>query len=100
MRFVIEKHKKDLDKTFSEEALYTTLTNVQDYVKQMIAKVLMDGFDKKKPIQKLVIEINMIADDKEVDNDEILEKYPRQIAVSEKYLAEKILRRAGVVHDR
>ena len=100
MKFQIEKNQKEKDKTFSEEAIYSTLVNINDFTNQMFAKVLKEGFEKKEPVQKIEIDIKIKANDKEVDIGDLLEKYPEKMGISEQYLAEIILKRAGVIDDR
>ena len=95
MKFEIEKAIKEDDKSFSEEALFVTLMNAYDFMNGMMAKGLKAGFDKGKPVKNLCIEINMSMDGKEIDTEELLEKYPRLLGLNEKFLADTILRRAG-----
>jgi len=95
MKFIMDNKDPNPETTFSAEATLVTLMNIYDFTNQMMAKVMKDGFRKKEPVKKLTIEITMIADGKEVDMDEIMERYPTQMQLSEKNLAEIILKRAG-----
>jgi len=100
MRFVIDNKNKDQDKTISAEATLVTLMNIYDFINLMMARSIKDSFENKKPLKHLEIEVTMKADGKEVDTDWLLEQYPEILGLSEKNLAEIILKRAGVIDDR
>lgn len=90
MKFKIERANKGDGLTFSEEGIVTTLMSINDYFNRMLAKIIKDGFEKGEPVDKLEIDINWKANDKEVDDKEILKQYPEILGFSTKALLEML----------
>ena len=100
MKFKVENKVNIPNTTISAEAAYVMLVNVYDFINQMMAKAIRDSFAKGKPLKNLEINVTLKADNKEVDTACLLEKYPEVLGLSEKKLAEIILKRAGFVSDK
>lgn len=87
-------YKKD-GRTFSEEAIYVTLSNLFEYLNRMMAKICRDGFEKGEPVDKLEINIEWKVNDRKIDDIELLKKYPTLLGFSLKALSELIIEKTN-----
>lgn len=92
--FDIEKVYKNDGRTFSEEAVYSFLEGVWDYINKVFSGALHQGFEKGEPVEKVRIKIEWEVNGKSFDEAELLKSYPKLVGFSLEALAEHILKKA------
>lgn len=89
--------------TFSAEGIATFLISVNDWLSQLTAISIQDGFEKKKPINSIELNIDFKANGELISEEkvtELMNLYPDIIGFSEEALYEIIEKRIKKYRSR